>query len=137
MNILTYFAQTSGTDAGVIISIVGILGTCVASLIWVIKRMFEKFEPLIAANTKQTAINNENSRKQARAIKGVEMYLRERNGRDAEVHKKNIEAWETAKAAMDASTEKVIEAVQHISSQHVDQQIVKSNIIDRRKEPRK
>jgi predicted PurR-regulated permease PerM len=74
------------------VAVVGVLASCVGGLIWVIKTMFNQIIPLIE-NGNKTLIKVDASQKaNIRATKANTIYLRERNGRDAEFQKENIEA---------------------------------------------
>ena len=61
------------------IAIIGILGSTVAALIWIIKYLFDSFKPamdeLISATQANTA-----------ATTSADTYRKERNGRDTEFH---------------------------------------------------
>lgn len=65
-------------DAGLLAAL-GIVSTCVAGLIWVIKRMFNDILPALNGLKNATLQNTE-------ATKSADTYLRERNGRDNEHH---------------------------------------------------
>src|ERR1039458_6738853 len=74
------------------VAVVGVLASCVGGLIWVIKTMFNQIIPLIE-NGNKTLIKVDASQKaNIRATKANTIYLHERNGRDAEFQKENIEA---------------------------------------------
>lgn len=60
------------------IAVVGVLGTCVGGLIWVIKHLFNNIIPALSGITKSTDSNT-------RATKAADKYLRQRNGRDSEI----------------------------------------------------
>jgi len=62
------------------IAIVGILGSCVAALIWIIKYLFDSFKPALDKLVEVTHANTE-------ATKNADAYLQQRNGRDIEFHK--------------------------------------------------
>lgn len=100
-------------DNTVVLSVLAVLGSCVAGLIWVIKHLFTEIKPVLGGiNESQLA----NSRaldklsglveKNTKATESADAYLRQRNGRDAEV-------WQ-----------KVMHSLEQISSQTVDNQYV-------------
>lgn len=110
-------------DATVAIAVVGVLGTCVGGLIWVIKKMFNQIIPAIDSLTKATQGNT-------RATKSADTYLRERNGRDASMHKELIQA-------VQAIPEQIIETANITAkaladtpiTQKVDKQEVKTQVV--------
>ncbi len=61
------------------LAIVAILATCVAALVWVIKFMFTKIVPLLEGLTAAVEKNTA-------ATEKADQYLKERNGRDNEMH---------------------------------------------------
>jgi len=62
------------------IAIIGILGSCVAALIWIIKYLFDSFKPALDKLAEVTHANTE-------ATKNADAYLQQRNGRDIEFHR--------------------------------------------------
>lgn len=68
------------SDAPVILAILGVLGTCVGGLIWVIKRLFERVVPAmdnISIALEKLSTSTESN---TRAIKAADTYLQKRNG---------------------------------------------------------
>lgn len=80
-----------GNDA-VTLAVVGILATCVAGLMWIIKFMFSKLLPVIDRGAVSTEKLVEVTRANTKQIKVADEYLRRRNGRDNEMHKELIAA---------------------------------------------
>lgn len=110
-------------DAAIAIAVIGVLGTCVGGLIWVIKEMFNEIIPTINGLTKATQGNT-------RATKAADDYLRARNGRDNAMHKELI-------LAVQAIPEQIIETANITAkalseapvNQQVDKQTVKTQVI--------
>jgi len=76
-----------------LLAALAIVSACVAALVWVIKYMFAKLEPLIATsieltklNTLATEANTKASEKTEKAVHSLDTYTRERNGRDNHFH---------------------------------------------------
>lgn len=117
-------------EATVIITALGIVASCVAGLIWVIKNLFEKILPTLDQLTKSTIANTD-------ATKSADSYLKVRNGRDSEMHKELIKsinaipeqiiktATVTAKTLKENPEQKVI-------NQNVDMQHVAKIIVDKK-----
>ena len=61
------------------IAIIGILGSTVAALIWIIKYLFDSFKPAMDELVKVTQANTS-------ATTSADTYLKQRNGRDIEFH---------------------------------------------------
>jgi len=61
------------------IAIIGILGSTVAALIWIIKYLFDSFKPVMDELVKVTQANTA-------ATTSADTYLKQRNGRDIEFH---------------------------------------------------
>ena len=62
------------------IAIIGILGSTVGALIYIIKYLFTTFKPVLDRLVEVTHANTE-------ATKNADAYLQQRNGRDIEFHK--------------------------------------------------
>lgn len=111
-----------GGDAAFIAAL-GILATCVGGLLWVIKFVFTKLIPAIDHLTDATKRNT-------LATKSADEYLRQRNGRDNEMHGQVLGALKAIPGEMkklaDSSVEQVGAIVQNISRQTVETQIVKN-----------
>ena len=64
-----------------------------------------------------------------KATTNADKYLRDRNGRDAELHRENIKAIKQIVPAMqemaNSSVKTVVDNIQHINKQQVDKQVVK------------
>lgn len=73
------------SSSTITIAVVGVLATCVGGLLWVIKFMFTKMVPSIDGLTKATDNNT-------KATASADRYLKDRNGRDAIMHKELIKA---------------------------------------------
>lgn len=116
-------------ETGTNIAALGIVASCVAGLIWVIKRMFNDVVPALNGLKKATEQNTS-------ATKSADDYLQQRNGRDNEHHEatlKSINAIPTVmKTIADAQAEAIIKAVRN-GSQHVSEQIVDNQTINKSK----
>lgn len=93
----------------VTLAVVAILATCVAGLLWIIKFMFNRLLPLIEKSTKASVAAQKSSNENTK-------YLKDRNGRDAEIHERLIKEIQTM-------PEKIS---QDVLEQHVERQEVKS-----------
>lgn len=113
-------------DAGLLAAL-GIVASCVAGLIWVIKRMFSDILPALNGLKKSTDQNTE-------ATKSADTYLRDRNGRDAEHHKAALKAIQaipkTLKKIAKDQEVAIIKAVkvdkQSVTEQRVEHQTVRA-----------
>lgn len=106
------------------IAIIGVLGTCVGGLIWVIKKMFNDIVPAINSLTKATTANT-------KATKSADAYLKARNGRDSTMHKELIESIKEIPlqiiktANITAKTLVRTPITQKVDTQQVETQVVK------------
>lgn len=113
-------------DNTVTLAVLSVLGTCVFGLIWVIKRLFTKIEPVLdniktatSANTKALDKLSGLTEANTKATQASDSYLRERNGRDSK-------AW----AAVQHSLEQI--STQRVEQQNIETQVVKSaTVIDK------
>ena len=62
-----------------LLAALAITATCVGSLVWIIKYMFNTFKPIMDELVKVTQANTE-------VTKNADTYLQQRNGRDIEFH---------------------------------------------------
>ncbi len=69
----------------IVLGIIGVLGTAVGALIWVIKYMFDKLLPVIES-LKESVDNNAEQTKENRE------YLEKRNGKDSRIWQEAFEA---------------------------------------------
>lgn len=107
-------------DNTVVLSVLAVLGSCVAGLIWVIKHLFTEIKPVLGnisdstqANTRaleKLSVLTENNTK---ATQAADTYLRERNGRDSKM-------WT-----------QVMHSLEQISSQTVGEQYVGRQTINK------
>ncbi len=95
------------------LSVLAVLGSCVAGLIWVIKHLFTEIKPVLGSinesqitNTKALDKLSSLVEKNTKATESADEYLRKRNGRDSEI-------WQ-----------KVMHSLEQISSQTVGEQLV-------------
>lgn len=115
-------------NEAVLLSALGIVATCVAGLIWVIKYLFSQIVPALNGLEKVTRLNTE-------ATKSADTYLRERNGRDNEHHTAVLESIneipKTMQKIANAQSSAIIEAVsvrrQSVAEQRVEHQTIKEN----------
>jgi len=110
-------------DNTVVLSVLAVLGSCVAGLIWVIKHLFTEIKPVLGSinesqitNTKALDKLSGLVEKNTRATEAADEYLRKRNGRDAEV-------WQ-----------KVMHSLEELSSQTVNEQFVARQTINKSNE---
>lgn len=96
-------------SSSVTLAVVAILATCVAGLLWIIKFMFNKLLPMIEKS-------NEASKAAQKASNENTKYLKERNGRDAEIHQKLIKEIQTMPERIS----------QEVHEQHIERQEVKA-----------
>lgn len=101
-------------NSAVTLAVVGVLATCVGGLLFVIKFMFNRLLPMIEKSNALTETNT-------RVTKDADQYLRERNGRDAEIHGRLIKE---LKDLPNKITQDIKE--QKIEHQSIDQQVVKA-----------
>lgn len=115
-------------ESSVTLGILGVLGTCVAGLIWVMKYVFGTLKPLLEETLKATQANT-------KATNHADQYLRERNGRDNAMHKQLLEATQaipsTLKGIADEQARAIVKAVK---VQNVQEQTVHSQIIEQKPE---
>jgi hypothetical protein len=110
-------------NEAVMLSALGIVASCVAGLLWVIKFMFNKLVPLIESGNKLIKQNTYTT-------KNADKYLKERNGRDTEKHAELLKATKaipnTMQEIADAQSKAILTAVevkeQHVEHQHIDRQ---------------
>lgn len=130
------------SDNTVTITALGILATCVGGLIWIIKFMFNRLLPLIEKGNRSQEKLAELTKANTEATRAADVYLKQRNGRDNEMHSKNLAAWDTtrdsiekmiesAQTIADGSTEKIITA---IKQQEVETQVVRTQVVDERQD---
>lgn len=119
------FADTT-LDPYIVTGVVAVLGTAVGALIWVIKFMFNKLVPMIEGLTTSTSANT-------KATKAADTYLRERNGRDNEVHKEVIKSIKeivpTMQRIADSSVQAVVDNISRIPEQRVEHQHVEKAVV--------
>ncbi len=149
--------EPTSIDAYAVVAIVGVLATCVGALIWIIKYIFQHLTPAIDNLKNATSANT-------KATRSADKYLKERNGRDGEIHKElfnkidiqnealvklpglieaiatkaaahNLKAYAEIKAEADA---KLIETLANIPIQHVEQQnIDKATVVENKVKEKK
>lgn len=118
-------------DSTVLLAALGIVSACVGGLIWVIKHMFEQVVPALDKVVDSMMANTT-------ATKAADAYLRERNGRDNQVHKdliKSINAIPEQIIKTADITSKVLKdsvSDQHIVNQTVDTQNVNKVVADKK-----
>jgi len=115
-------------NEAVMIAALGIVASCVAGLLWVIKFMFNKMIPAIDKLSDTTVANT-------RATQSADRYLRERNGRDSEFHKSTLKAIKAIPTKMQiiADNQAITllenlkkQPIQNIEHQNVKEQVVRS-----------
>lgn len=96
------------TLLGAFLAVIGILGTCVGALVWVIKYLFKEMLPMLRSVKESTDANTG-------ATKSADQYLRDRNGRDSEKHAELLKATQaipkTMKVIANAQAKAILEAV--------------------------
>lgn len=125
-------------EASVILAIVAVLATLVGSLVWVLKFVFEKLLPRIDEGNKIIEKNSHlveklgvSTTQNTAATKSADEYLRQRNGRDNEMHAELIKAVQeipaqiikTATVTAKAPHETTVD--QHVENQTVEKQVIK------------
>lgn len=98
-------------ESAVTLAIVGILGTCVAGLIWVIKTMFSSIIPVVENGNNAIEKLVEMTKINTDATKTADKYLRDRNGRDAEMHLELLKATKQIPTTMQEIADKQAEAI--------------------------
>lgn len=107
-------------DNTVVLSVLAVLGSCVAGLIWVIKHLFTEIKPVLGnisdatlANTRALEKLSSLTEKNTKATQAADAYLRERNGRDGKM-------WN-----------QVMHSLEQISSQTVGEQYVGKQMVNK------
>lgn len=117
------------------IAIIGILGTTVGALIWIIKHMFDKILPALESLSKSTDKNTEAAHANTVATKTADKYLRDRNGRDNTMHTELIKAVGRISEKIVETAEVTAKALQETPiTQHVETQEVKHQVVTEKKE---
>lgn len=117
-----------GNATSIIIALIAVIGTMGGAIIWFAKWAMNNFSRDLKAHTQAADKNTTSNNKLARAVDNFDAYLRERNGRDAEIHKELInmqkgivDAVGTLPDAMqkvaDASSVQVIQALKVVDKQ--------------------
>jgi len=108
----------------------GIVASCVAGLIWVIKKMFNDVTPALQGLVKATESNT-------MATKSADTYLRERNGRDNEHHAKVVEAIdaipEKMQAIADTQAITLVDNLKKVPQQNIEHQNVQEQTVTEKK----
>ena len=119
-------------DSAVTLAIVGILGTCVAGLIWVIKTMFNKIIPLVENGNKSIEKMVLMIKINTDATKSADQYLKDRNGRDAQKHEELIEVTKEIPIKMqeiaDLQAKTLLVNIQKIKEQKVETQTIEHQV---------
>lgn len=110
----------------------GVLATAVGLVAWVVKyaltRLGKDLQEHTKAAVKQTASNEE----LVRAVKSFDTYLRERNGRDNEVHKQLLAGFDKVPTSVqtiaDNSVAQIGQMIQNVEVQRVGTQVIKEGI---------
>lgn len=106
-----------------IIAIVGILGTAVGALIWIIKYLFDKILPSLDGLAKATDSNT-------RVTASADRYLRVRNGRDNEMHKELVKAVGDISTQIIRTADTAAKVLQETPvGQRIDKQEVKTQVV--------
>lgn len=149
----------SVADPAVNLALIALLTTCVGGLIWIIKYLFTEFKPVLDGLVKSTELNTVStqastnaaidaakasqqaakvsmsavkaSQEAAAVSRHADEYLRQRNGRDNEMHTELLAGMKEIPNAMNIivkqsvkSVETMLEAEKNLHEQHVDKQIV-------------
>lgn len=109
------------------IAVVGVLATCVGALVWVIKFLFQKLLPAFEQQTKVTRRLVTATAANTKATRAADTYLRDRNGRDNEFQKHNLEAIDAIPAKMQAIADRQAKALTHTQNIH-DQYIQRQKV---------
>lgn len=132
------------SDTAVTIAVVGILGTTVGALIWIIKYLFNKIVPLMENANTNIQTNNRLTKSLERTTKRADEYLRQRNGHDAEVaqqlilttkqaHLEVIRAIAEIPAQIKKSADTTAQALHDAPIQNVEKQTVQTQVIKEKK----
>ncbi len=111
------------SDNTIILAALGIVASCVAGLIWVIKYMFSRIVPALEGLTNSTVANTV-------ATKRADDYLRDRNGRDNTMHKELIKAvGDISQQIIDTADVTAKTLVDHPIAQKVETQVVQTQVV--------
>jgi len=120
-------------ESTVHLAALAIVSACVTGMIWIVKFMFEKL--LVRMDRGNELMDNNNkllielqlsTQKNTKATESADQYLRDRNGRDAKIHEKQMETAHTLHKelinAINTTSNTITKTEQNIETQNVQNQ---------------
>lgn len=120
----------------VLLAALAIVATSVTAMAWTVKFVLGKLVASIEANTHATEKQSETNSEVGKAVEDLGSYIRQHNGRQSEIHNETMESFKLINEKLregqgiaderDSALQKFMGELkeQHVSTQHVDKQIV-------------
>lgn len=119
--------DNSVTLVGAIVAALGIVATAMAGMLWIVKYLMVQMKESLDANTKSNNLVAKESKLTRSAVKSSDKYLRERNGRDSEIHTELIASINKLPHTMQKIADN---SVQKLSKQTVKEQLVTHQTVE-------